>query len=170
MPRNVPRRKTGGASLGKEEAVNIAVNIGRRRVSWLGTQYTITVDRQDSGGIVGMFESTVPAGEGPPIHIHHSEDEVIHVLEGEYQFWLDGAISRAGPGTSVFLPRGVPHTFRIVSKTPGRNVAVLTPGGFETFFIDVAAQNPRIPEDIEALAKLGERYGLEFRGFPQWPA
>ena len=38
-----------------------------------------------------MFESTVPAGEGPPIHIHHNEDEVIHVLAGEYEFWLDGA-------------------------------------------------------------------------------
>lgn len=152
--------------------MNVAVNVGRpvRTVTWLGCQYTITVDRQDSGGVVGMFEGTVPAGEGPPVHIHHNEDEVIHVLEGEYRFWLDGAISRAGPGTSVFLPRGVPHTFRVVSKTPGRNLAVLTPGGFEAFFIEVAAQNLRIPDNLAALAKLGERYGLEFPGPPQWPA
>ncbi len=152
--------------------MDIAVNAGRptRTVTWLGTQYTITVDRQDSGGIVGMFEAAVPAGEGPPIHVHHNEDEVIHVLAGEYEFWLDGAISRLGPGNSIFLPRGVPHTFHIVSETPGRNVTVLTPGGFETFFIDVAAQNLRIPEDMDTLAKLSERYGIEFRGRPQWPA
>ena len=152
--------------------MDIAASMERptRTVSWLGTEYTITVGRQDSGGIVGMFAATVPAGEGPPIHIHHNEDEVIHVIAGEYQFWLDGAISRAGPGTSVFLPRGVPHTFRIVSKTPGRNVAVLTPGGFETFFADVAVRDLRIPADNGALAQLGERYGIEFLGPPQWPA
>src|SRR5512136_849634 len=95
-----------------------------RKVSWLGTDYTITVDRRDSGGIVGLFEATVPAGEGPPIHSHHNEDEVIHVLAGEYEFWLDGGTRRLGPGASVFLPRGVPHTFRIVSDIPGRNISV----------------------------------------------
>ncbi len=141
-----------------------------RTVTWLDSQYTITVDRQDSGGILGMFESTVPAGGGPPVHIHHNEDEVIHVLQGEYQFWLDGGISRAGPGTSVFLPRGVPHTFRIVSKTPGRNLAVLTPGGFETFFADAVAHDLRLPPDPAALETLSERYGIEFRGPPQWPS
>lgn len=152
--------------------MDIAIKSGRpsRTVTWLGTQYRITVDRQDSGGIVGMFESTVPAGEGPPIHIHHNEDEVIHVLEGEYEFWLDGAIFRSGPGVSVFLPRGVPHTFRVVSRTPGRNVAVLTPGGFETFFEDVAVRDLRFPAGAGELKELGERYGIEFLGRPQWPA
>lgn len=152
--------------------MNIKVNAGRatRTVTWLDTQYTITVDRQDSGGIVGVFESTVPAGGGPPIHIHHNEDEVIHVIDGEYQFWLDGAVSRVRPGSSIFLPRGVPHTFRVTGKTPGRNLAVLTPGGFETFFAEAAAQDLRIPIDVDALASLGERYGIEFRDVPQWPA
>ena len=44
------------------------------------------------------------------------------------------------------------------------------PGGFEAFFIDVAGRNLRIPDDIGALAELGERYGIEFRGPAQWPA
>jgi len=150
----------------------MTINAARppRTVTWLGCQYTITVDRQDSGGIVGMIDATVPAGEGPPIHIHHNEDEVIHVLAGEYQFWLDGAISRAGPGGSVFLPRGVPHTFRIIGQMPGRNLAVLTPGGFETFFADAVAHDLRLPPDPATLATLSERYGIEFRGLPQWPA
>ena len=152
--------------------MDIAANFGRatRNVAWLGTDYTITIDRQDSGGIVGMFEAMVPAGEGPPIHVHHNEDEVIHVLAGEYEFWLDGATRRLGPGASVFLPRGVPHTFRVVGKVPGRNIAVLTPGGFEAFFVDVAAKNLRIPDDIGELTTIAERYGLEFLGPPQWPA
>lgn len=141
-----------------------------RTVSWLGSQYTITVGREDSGGIVGVFEGTVPAGEGPPVHIHHNEDEVIHVLEGEYEFWLDGATFRRRPGASVFLPRGVPHTFRVTGKTPGRNLAVLTPGGFETFFADAVACDLRLPPDPGLLKDLTERYGIEFRGPAQWPA
>ena len=141
----------------------------KRSVSWLGTHYTITVDRRASGGIVGMFVGEVPAGSGPPVHIHHNEDEVIHVLDGEYEMWLDGATSRLKPGESIFLPRGVPHTFRIVSKTPGRNIAVLTPGGFEQFFPDVAARALSIPEDMAELTALGNRYGIEFLGPPKWP-
>jgi quercetin dioxygenase-like cupin family protein len=146
------------------------INAGKppRTVTWLGCQYTIVVDRQDSGGIVGIFESTVPSGEGPPIHIHYHEDEVIHILEGEYQFWLDGAVSRAGSGASIFLPRGVPHTFRVVSKTPGRNLAVLTPGGFETFFADAVRHDLRLPPDPATIAALSELYGIEFFGPPRW--
>ncbi len=142
----------------------------KQTVTWLGGHYTTTVDRRDSGGIVGMFVAEVPAGNGPPIHIHHNEDEVIHVTQGEYEMWLDGTISRLKPGQSIFLPRGVPHTFHIISEVPGRNVTVLTPGGFEQFFPDVAARNLRIPQDAGAMAELSDRYGITFLGLPEWPA
>ena len=137
-------------------------------VAWMGTDYSVTLAGNDSAGLVGMFESRVPAGEGPPVHIHHNEDEVLHVLEGQYEFWLDGAVTRAGPGASVFLPRGVPHTFRVVGDRPGRNLAILTPGGFEGFFAEAAARDLRIPADMAALVELGNLYGLEFVGPAPW--
>jgi quercetin dioxygenase-like cupin family protein len=137
-------------------------------VAWMGTEYRTTLTRADSAGLLGIFESRVPAGEGPPLHIHHNEDEVLHVLEGQYEFWLDGAVSRGGPGSSVFLPRGVAHTFRVLGDRPGRNLAVLTPGGFEGFFADVAARGLAIPADMPALAEVGELYGLEFVGPAPW--
>jgi quercetin dioxygenase-like cupin family protein len=102
------------------------------------------------------------------VHVHHHEDEVIHVLEGTYEFWLDGAVSTAGPGESVFLPRGVPHTFRVVGEAPGRNLAILTPGGFEGFFVEAAERDLRIPEQMGEVAELAGRYGLEFLGPPPW--
>ena len=139
-----------------------------RKVSWMGSHYAITVTRSHSAGIVGVFECTVPAGEGPPLHRHRNEDEVVHVIEGDYEFWLDGKISRAGPGSSVFLPRGVPHSFRVIGSTPGRNLAIATPGGFEAFFIDAAERDLRIPADMPELMELAERYGLEFLGPADW--
>ncbi|MDF0699299.1 cupin domain-containing protein [Rhizobium sp. MC63] len=80
-----------------------------RTVTW-NTTYTINIGRFENGGILGLFESKVPAGSGPPIHIHHNEDVVIHVIEGDYEFWCDGELVPVSPGSSIFLPR-VPHTF-----------------------------------------------------------
>ncbi|MCZ7658549.1 MAG: cupin domain-containing protein [Xanthobacteraceae bacterium] len=99
-----------------------------RTVTWMDTVYTINVDRYQSGGIVGVFESIVPARGGPPVHVHHNEDEVIHVIEGGYEFWLDGDTIPVAAGASIFLPRGVPHTFRVTSTSSGRNLTILTPG------------------------------------------
>lgn len=150
--------------------MNIAsgVNGAGRQVTWMGSQYTITVNREASAGIVGVFEGVVPAGDGPPLHIHHNEDEVIHVVDGSYEFWLDGKTELKGPGSSVFLPRGVPHTFRVLGDQPGRNLAILTPGGFENFFIEAAARNLRIPDHMVEVAALASRYGLEFVGPSPW--
>jgi mannose-6-phosphate isomerase-like protein (cupin superfamily) len=51
-------------------------------------------------------------GCGPPyMHIHRSDDEAWHVLEGSLRFRLaDGEID-APAGTTVFVPAGSPHTY-----------------------------------------------------------
>ncbi len=145
-----------------------SVRAKARSVTWMGTEYVITLEKDASAGLIGIFDGVVPAGDGPPVHIHHNEDEVLHILEGTYEFWLDGETSVAGPGETVFLPRGVPHTFRVVGDKPGRNLAILTPGGFENFFVEAAERNLRIPEDMGEVVALAGRYGLEFMGPPPW--
>jgi quercetin dioxygenase-like cupin family protein len=139
-----------------------------RVVKWMDTIYTINIGKYQSGGIVGVFESTVPSRGGPPVHVHHNEDEVIHVIEGDYQFWLDGAVFPVVAGTSIFLPRGVPHTFRVVSAGPGRNLTILTPGGLEEFFVEAAARELRIPDQIAEVVELAGRHGIEFHGPAKW--
>ena len=139
-----------------------------RIVKWMGTNYTINVGKYQSGGIVGVFESTVPSRGGPPVHVHHNEEEVIHVIEGDYEFWLDGEVVPVAAGASIFLPRGVPHTFRVVSAGPGRNLTILTPGGLEEFFVEAAGRNLRIPDQITEVAELAGRYGIEFLGPAKW--
>ena len=134
--------------------------------SWAGTEYMIQMTKEESGGAVGMFEGVVPAGEGPPIHVHHNEDEVIHVLEGTYRFWLDGAVTTRGPGQAIFLPRGVPHSFQVIGPEKGRNLAVCTPGGFESFFLDVSKDSLTIPADMPKIIEIAARYRLEFVGPP----
>lgn len=123
--------------------MNIATRIPEvetRKVVWMGTEYSITLPAKASGGRIGIFDAIVPAGEGPPVHVHRDEDEIFHLLEGRYQFYLDGALFERTAGDSVFLPKGVPHSFRVISDRAGRHLTMLTPGGFERFFLEVSDQ------------------------------
>lgn len=138
------------------------------KISWMGTEYSINVAKADSSGTVGVFESLTPAGEGPPVHVHNNEDEVLHIVDGEFELWLDGKVSRAGQGMSVFLPRGVPHTFRVTGNRPGRVLAITVPGGFENFFVEAAQRDLRIPDHMPEVADLAGRYGLQFIGPANW--
>ena len=98
---------------------------------WYGNSlFEFLVPAAATGGALSVFRATMPEGFGPPRHIHTREDEVFLVLEGEALFDIDGRILRAGPGATVFMPRGVPHTFRVQSPVAVM-LGVMTPGGFE---------------------------------------
>lgn len=59
------------------------------------------------------------------MHIHRSDDEAWHVLDGSLRFrFPDGEIDAAA-GTTVFVPAGVPHTYRASERC--RYLIVLTP-------------------------------------------
>ena len=135
-------------------------------VRWLGTTYTVAVSAP--GASLGAFESVVPAGEGPPLHVHHGEDEAIHVIDGEADFWLDGRTLRLRSGQGVFLPRSVPHCFRVAGARPARFLGMVTPGGFEGFFAAAAAAGVG-PHDPAALAAFGAGWRVEFLGPPPFP-
>ena len=65
-------------------------------------------------------------GSGPAtLHVHHSDDEAWHVLEGELTFRYTDRTESAGPGATVFVPAGMPHTYSAAAGA--RYLIVLTP-------------------------------------------
>jgi quercetin dioxygenase-like cupin family protein len=80
-----------------------------------------------TGGAYGLIESTIAPGASPPLHLHRREDEAFYVIEGEITFHYDGEDFAAGPGTFVFLPRDVPHTFVVEGDTPARVSTLISP-------------------------------------------
>jgi len=82
----------------------------------LGMLETIRISREDTGGAYGLIEIALPAGVGPPWHVHPEEDEWIYVLEGELTVWVEGHpdVERLAPidactcrATGVRCPRVV---------------------------------------------------------------
>ena len=134
---------------------------GGKAVNVLGTQILLRVYGHDTNGTLAVVESHDRTGEGPPPHIHHREDETFQVLEGEYEFMVNGTIVAAKAGTTLFAPRGIPHTYRCTSKNGGKLSVVLTPPGFEGFFEEIGAMSPEQQQEIPRILEVAARFGLE---------
>ena len=139
---------------------------GAGTVDWRGTSYRTILSAADSGGAIAIVESVSPPLSGPPRHIHKAEDETFILLTGECLFWVAGKSFTRGPGDTVFVPRGVEHTFQVLGARACRHYTILTPGGFEGFFGEMAAGQLRIPEDMAAVVAAAARYNLAFTGPP----
>ena len=140
--------------------IQVPSDVGKR-VSILGIPMVIRIHGRDTGGVVSAVEShDVPNG-GPPPHIHHREDETFQVLEGDYEFTVDGKSFVATKGTTIFAPRGIPHTYRYLGQSPGRLMCVITPAGFEGFFEAIGALTPEQQQDIRRVITIAKEFGLE---------
>lgn len=142
---------------------------------FLSNRMTVKATAASTGGAYGLVESLIAPGFSPPLHVHHREDESFWVLEGEVTMQCGDRTFRAGPGSFVFLPRDVPHSFVVEGDAPARMLTLLTPGGGEGVFIDGGRPAerdglpPAAPPDIPALKRVSERYGAEIVGPPLQP-
>lgn len=141
-------------------------DLGEDAIEWLGVRYKTILPSAASGGGISITDSVSPPGSGPPRHIHHGEDETFVVLTGACEFWIDGAVQLCRAGGTAFVPRGTEHTFRVVGASPSRHLVILTPGGFEGFFAEMARERLQIPEDMAAVTEAAARYNLTFTGPP----
>ena len=127
----------------------------------LGIPLLLRIHGRDTGGTLAVVESHDLPGGGPPPHLHHREDETFQILEGDYEFMVGGQTILAKPGTTLFAPRGIPHTYRYVGKTPGRLMCVITPSGFEGFFEEIGAMSPQQQQDLPRVIAIAQKFGLE---------
>jgi quercetin dioxygenase-like cupin family protein len=141
---------------------------------WYGNSlWEFLIPADVTNGNLSVFEATMPEGFGPPRHIHTREDEVFVVLEGEAWFDIDGQRHLAGPGTSVYVPRGVLHTFRVKSPV-ARMLGIMTPGRFEQLFrnLSVPAAERTLPPpgaapfDVAAVMAEQHQLGTQVVGPP----
>jgi quercetin dioxygenase-like cupin family protein len=120
-----------------------------------------------TGGALTVFESVPAPGEGPPLHRHPREDEILYVLQGDLRIRLHDEVSKAPAGSFVFLPRGLPHTWQNTGEGPARVLFAFAPAapGMERFF-ERAAEVPEGTPLAEAFAEFAADAGMEVLGPP----
>ena len=75
----------------------------------------------------GSFDIYEWSGSGPDyLHVHHSDDEAWHILEGTLTFKFRDKVVEAPAGTTVFVPAGVPHSY-YEAHGPTHYLIILTP-------------------------------------------
>jgi quercetin dioxygenase-like cupin family protein len=130
---------------------------------WNGTQYRTILSTADTGGAMSIIYGEADPFNGPPEHLHDREDEIFVVLEGEVLFEVAGERFSRGPLETAFVPRGALHSF-MTGAEGARCLTVLTPGGFEGFFAELAHGHFRLPQDLAAVASIAARYGSQIAG------
>jgi quercetin dioxygenase-like cupin family protein len=120
------------------------------------------------GGALTALEGLAAPGEGPPLHRHQGQDELIYTLDGRFRVQLGDELHDAPAGSFFFIPRGTAHTWQNVGDAPARFFAALIPATteFERFFIRYA-ELPRHERDGSAFARVAdETSGMEVLGPP----
>lgn len=99
-----------------------------------------------------------------PPHRHSREDEISCVIEGEIGFRSDGREVTLGAGGYIVKPRGELHSMWNAGAAPARMIEIVSPGGFEGYFIELAeatAAAGRRP-DPSVIGAIAGRFGLAF--------
>jgi quercetin dioxygenase-like cupin family protein len=108
---------------------------------YTGALLTFLATSEQTGGRFALLEGVVRGGEEIPAHKHTREDEAFYVLDGDVSGEVGGKPFRAAQGDFVFLPRKVPHTWRVESER-ARLLVFITPAGFEASFLEFSQPAP----------------------------
>jgi len=143
---------------------------GSRSLWVFGELVVCKTESEQTGGAYSLFEVVTQPGSGPPPHVQHREDESFYVLEGEYDFLVEGRTLRAEAGALVYVPRGNLHAHRNAGEGVCRMLVSQTPGGsHERFFEEIGEEGrdvstPPVSEgsqETERIARIAAEYGIE---------
>ena len=128
---------------------------------------TVKVSGKDTDGAIAIVEMPTQMGYGPPMHLHHIENEWFYALEGEYDVQVADSVFHIKAGGSVYGPRLIAHTWRDVGKTPGKMMVVAQPAGhLEAFLEDLASLGPPEKRDPAAYRAVYAKHHMDIVGPP----
>ena len=158
----------------KEEEVGTGVTHvppGEGRSLWvLGELVTHKTRSEQTGGAYALFEVTTQPGVGVPPHVQHREEESFYVLEGDYEFVVEGHTTRTSAGFLLYVPKGILHAHKNVGEGVGRMLVSQTPGGLYEHFFEAVGKpvdsdgRPLVLEDqpdVGRLVEVAAEHGIE---------
>ena len=152
------------------------VGPGEGRLLWvLGELVTRKVASEQTGGAYSLFEVVSQPQGGAPSYIQHREDEAFYVLEGEYEFLVEGRTLRMPAGSLLYGPKGNLHAHKNVGEGTSRMLVSQTPGGLhERFFEelgepvkDTLSPVSEEPPNVQRIGTIAAKYGIEISPLPE---
>lgn len=167
--------KSTGTAKPTETAVFREPDTGRG--TWaMGSLFEHLLESPPGQQRLGVALVTQPPGIATPLHRHTREAEAFYLLEGRLDYRCGDQLHELYPGCFIYLPKGVPHAFRIRGDRPARFLALAEPGGILHLYDEVGlpATELRLPgpdglapeQEIPRWNEIGPRYGLEVVGPP----
>jgi quercetin dioxygenase-like cupin family protein len=135
-------------------------------LEWVGdSTLAILLDAASTAGQLTLARVISPQGAAAPYHVHANEDEMFFMISGSALLWSGEEQHELHEGGIAFLPRDIPHCYRITSDRADF-LLLATPGGMEGMFRKAGRDlsQPR-PDDFEmspatmaeALAEFGQK-------------
>lgn len=118
---------------------------------WFGRSLaTLRVPSSAGEDRISVFDMRMAYGESPPLHVHRNQDEVFHILEGTMKFSVGGHEIVGEAGQTLMAPKGIAHTYRVISKTGARALVITTGTDFESMVREMS-----LPAPSNGIAPLG---------------
>lgn len=106
-------------------------------------------------------EVKLPLNAGPLPH-HHPWDEAYYVSEGKVRFIIGDKEEIVEKGDFVYAPADTVHGFFGASEEISRVLVFDAPSTVGGFFTDCDSQVKSLPQDLEKVPEIANKYGLTF--------
>ena len=125
-----------------------------------GSQFTIKVLSSESNDQYTVLDVLHAPNIGPAEHQHPAGPETFSVLDGDYEFFLNGISIKAKAGDVICVPTGASHRF--VTGPNGGHVIVISPRNLEFYFWEVSQLLAKGDVSFEQESEIGKKYGQIF--------
>ena len=148
------------------EQVVLAAGEGLRLQSGPGRDLVFKVTGEDTNGALDYFIVEVAPRGGPPLHVHHNQEETIHVLKGKFKVRIGDAIHYLSEGGFAYLPSKVPHAFLNLTDEGAEVIVVYAPGGGHKFYEELGPVSRNPASTRQQIAAVFEKHGMTLLGAP----
>jgi len=154
------------STLTTPQYTGLAAGDGLRVASGPGRDLIFKVTGEETGGAVDYVIVEVAPYGGPPLHVHHTQDELIHAAKGRFKVQIGEETFVIEEGGFAYLPRGIQHAFLNLTDEPAELNMVFTPGGTHKFFEELAPVARAANPDRASIAAVFEKHDMSLLGPP----
>jgi len=144
----------------------LSADEGIRLESGPGRDLVFKLTGEDTRGALDYFVCEVAPHGGPPLHVHHHQDETLHVMIGRFKVRIGDQEHTLERGGFAYLPAGLPHAFLNLTDQPAELIITFAPGGGHTFFEELGPATRTQTPDRAEIAAIFERHDMTLLGPP----